>query len=48
MYLQDTLKQVETLKESAKFQEEESKSTKHHLENVTKECVEQVIIPYKP
>ena len=43
MYLQDTLKEVETLKETIKFQEEENSSATKQLNNVTKECEEQVL-----
>ncbi|XP_063694562.1 uncharacterized protein LOC134826205 isoform X2 [Bolinopsis microptera] len=41
LYLQDTLKEVETLKETIKFQEEETSSATKQLNNVTKECEEQ-------
>ena len=43
MYLQDTLKQVETLKDSARAQEEESRSTRLNLEDKTKENKEKVL-----
>ncbi|KAL5257398.1 hypothetical protein ACHWQZ_G012366 [Mnemiopsis leidyi] len=41
LYLQDTLKEVETLKESIKFQEEENSSANKQLDHVTKECEKQ-------
>ena len=44
LYLQDTLKEVETLKENIKFQEEENSSANKQLDRVTKECEKQVYL----
>ena len=43
LYLQDTLKEVETLRETIKFQEEENVSAKKQLTHVTQECEQQVL-----